>query len=62
MKVLRPRDGAELDPVFKADHWQVCSALVADCYAYAGIRLVPGLRDLSQVGAAGLDTWTAQSA
>src|SRR6266567_1830603 len=62
LKVLRPRDGAELDPVFKADHWQVCSALVADCYAYAGIRLVPGLRDLSQVGAAGLDTWTAQSA
>jgi cell wall-associated NlpC family hydrolase len=62
LKVLRPRDGAELDPVFKADHWQVCSALVADCYAYAGIRLVPGLRDLSQVGAAGLDTWVAQSA
>src|SRR5207302_4709678 len=22
LKVLRPRDGAELDPVFKADHWQ----------------------------------------
>src|SRR6266566_3519462 len=62
LKVLRPRDGAELDPVFKADHWQVCSALVADCYAYAGIRLEPGLRDLSQAGAAGLDTWVAQSA
>ncbi len=62
LKVLRPRDGAELDPVFKADHWQVCSALVADCYAYAGIRLEPGLRDLSLARAAGLDTWVAQSA
>jgi hypothetical protein len=62
LKVLRPRDGAELDPVFKADHWQVCSALVADCYAYAGIRLQPGLRDLGLAGAAGLDTWVAQSA
>ena len=40
----------------------MCSALVADCYAYAGIRLEPGLRDLSLTGAAGLDTWTAQSA
>ncbi len=62
LKVLRPRDGAEHDPVFKADHWQVCSALVADCYAYAGIRLEPGLRDLSLAGAARLDTWVAQSA
>ena len=51
-----------LDPVFKADHWQVCSALVADCYAYAGIRLEPGLRDLNLAGAAGLDIWVAQSA
>jgi hypothetical protein len=62
LKVLRPRDGAELDPVFKADHWQVCAALVADCYAYAGIRLKPGLRDLSAAGAVGPDTWVAQSA
>src|SRR5919201_1461991 len=45
LKVLKPREDAELDPVFKADHWQVCSALVADCYAYAGIRLEPGLKD-----------------
>jgi len=29
---------------------------------FRSIRLVPGLRDLSQVGAAGLDTWTARSA
>ena len=42
LKVLKLRDGAELDPVFKADHWRVCSALVADCYAYAGIK-VPNL-------------------
>jgi hypothetical protein len=62
LKVLRPRDGAGLDPVFKADHWQVCAALVADCYAYAGIRLEPGLRDLSVAGTAGPDTWVAQSA
>ena len=55
LKVLRPRDGAELDPVFKADHWQVCAALVADCYAYAGIRLEPGLRDLGVAGAGGLE-------
>ena len=40
----------------------MCSALVADCYAYAGIRLEPGLRDLGLAGAAGLDTWVAQSA
>ena len=62
LKVLRPLDGAELDPVFKADHWRVCAALVADCYAYAGIRLEPGLRDLSLARAAGLDTWIARSA
>ena len=62
LRVLKLRDDAGLDPVFKADHWRVCSELVADCYAYAGIRLEPGLRDLSQAGAAGLDTWVAQSA
>jgi hypothetical protein len=45
LKVLKVRDGAELDPVFKADHWLVSSALVADCYAYAGIRLAAGLRN-----------------
>ena len=38
LKVLNLRDGAGLDPVFKADHWRVSSALVADCYAYAGIE------------------------
>jgi hypothetical protein len=39
LKVLKVRDGAELDPVFKADHWRVSSELVTDCYAHAGIRL-----------------------
>jgi hypothetical protein len=38
LKVLNLRDGAELDPVFKADHWRVSLALVEDCYAYAGIK------------------------
>jgi hypothetical protein len=60
LRVLKVRDGAELDPVFKADHWQVCSTLVADCYAYAGVRVQPGLRDLSLSGPAGLDTWTGR--
>jgi cell wall-associated NlpC family hydrolase len=44
LRVLKLADGAELDPVFKADHWRVCSALVADCYAQAGLRLPPSLR------------------
>jgi len=60
LRVLNLRDDAELDPVFKADHWRVCSALVADCYAYAGIRLQPGLRDLSLSGPVGLDTWAGR--
>jgi hypothetical protein len=47
LRVLNLRDGAELDHVFKADHWRVSSALVADCYAYAGIRVAPGLRNLA---------------
>ena len=62
LKVLKLRDGAELDPVFKADHWRVCSALVADCYAYAGIRLEPSLRDLSLIGLPDLDNVAARPA
>jgi hypothetical protein len=62
LKVLKLRDDAELDPVFKADHWQVCSSMVAGCYASAGIRLEPGLKDLSLTRTAGLDTWAAFSA
>lgn len=43
LEVMKIRSGQELDPVFKEDHWRVCSALVADCYAYAGIHLETGL-------------------
>jgi len=39
LKVLKISDEAELDPVFKADHWRVSAELIADCYARAGIRL-----------------------
>ena len=62
MKVLKISDGAELDPVFKADHWRVCSALVADCYAYAGIRLQAGLRDPRPVSPAVLYNMIARQA
>lgn len=62
LKVLKLRDDADLDPVFKADHWQVCSSMVADCYASAGIRLEPGLKDLSLDRPAGLDTRAARPA
>jgi hypothetical protein len=35
LELLKLSNGQELDPVFREDHWRVCSALVADCYAYA---------------------------
>jgi uncharacterized protein YycO len=44
LEVLKIRDGSQLDPVFRQDHWRVCSALVADCYAYAGLDLEAGLK------------------
>src|SRR5262249_59169819 len=62
LKVLKLRDDADLDPVFKADHWQVCSSMVAHCYAFAGIRLEPGLKDLSLTRTAGPDTWASRPA
>jgi hypothetical protein len=62
LKVLKLRDGAELDPVFKADHWRVCSALVADCYAYAGIRLGAGLKEPHLIGPADLYNMIARQA
>jgi hypothetical protein len=43
LEVLNIRSGQELDPVFKEDHWRVCSALVADCYEFAGLELVKDL-------------------
>lgn len=37
LEALHLRTGTQLDPAFKQDHWRVCSADVADCYAFAGI-------------------------
>jgi uncharacterized protein YycO len=31
-------------PVFKEDHWRVCSALAAECYAFAGADLDKDLK------------------
>jgi uncharacterized protein YycO len=44
LELLKISSGQQLDPVFGEDHWRVCSALVADCYAYAGLDLEQGLR------------------
>lgn len=54
LEVLKIRNGTELDPVFQDDHWRVCSALVADCYAYAGIHLEAGLKDPNLISPADL--------
>jgi hypothetical protein len=62
LKVLKLRDGAELDPVFKADHWRVCSALIADCYAYAGVRLGAGLKEPNLISPADLYNMIARQA
>jgi len=43
LELLKIRNGQELDPVFRSDHWRVCSALVADCYEYAGVPVDTGL-------------------
>lgn len=39
LEVLKLRNGTELDPIFKLDHWRVCSALVDDCYQFAKVTL-----------------------
>lgn len=39
LEVLGIRTGTQLDPVFKLDKWLVCSALVDECYQYAGVQL-----------------------
>jgi uncharacterized protein YycO len=54
LEVLKLRKGTQLDPVFHDDHWRVCSALVADCYRYAGITIDSGLRDPNLVSPADL--------
>jgi uncharacterized protein YycO len=61
LKLLKISNGTELDPVFKADHWRVCSALVADCYAYAGINLA-GLKDPNLISPADLYNIIARQA
>lgn len=38
LEVLKLRTGQELDPVFKQDHWRVCSALVYDAQTFAGFH------------------------
>jgi hypothetical protein len=37
LEVLKLRSGKELDPAFHDDSWRVCSALVYDCEAFAGL-------------------------
>lgn len=44
LEVLKLASGKELEPVFKRDHWRVCSADVADEYGFAGIDLTAGLK------------------
>lgn len=44
LEMLKLRSEAQLDALFTRDSWRVCSALVADCYAYAGIDIDPGER------------------
>jgi hypothetical protein len=42
LEILKLDTPDELDPVFRQGRWRVCSALVADCYAFAGISLDTG--------------------
>jgi len=60
LEVLKLRTGGQLDPVFQNDHWRVCSALVADCYAYAGIDVDPGQQGSNLVTPADLYNRIAQ--
>src|SRR4051794_3242283 len=55
LRVLKVRDGAELDPVFKADHWRVCSGVGGDCSACGGTPLQRGLGAPTRPGPAGRD-------
>ncbi|MGH7744047.1 MAG: hypothetical protein ACREQ5_04405 [Candidatus Dormibacteria bacterium] len=54
LEFLKLRSGAQLDGVFKQDRWRVCSALVADCYRYVGIDVLPGVADPNLVSPADL--------
>ena len=60
LEIMKIRSGAELDAVFHSDNWRVCSALVADCYAHAGIDIEPGAVDVNLVSPADLYNRIAQ--
>src|SRR5215469_1050676 len=44
LEVLKLRTAQQLAPEFQRDRWRVCSADVADEYAFAGIDLTGGLK------------------
>jgi uncharacterized protein YycO len=44
LEIMKLRTESQLDKVFQQDNWRVCSALVADCYSYAGICVDTGAR------------------
>jgi uncharacterized protein YycO len=54
LEVLKLKSGAQLNGVFKQDPWRVCSALVADCYSYAGVTIDTDLGDPNLVSPADL--------
>jgi len=60
LEVLKLRNGQELDPVFREDRWRVCSALVADCYTYAGLNVEQGLQYPNLISPADLYNRIAQ--
>ena len=62
LETLKLADGKQLEPVFKRDTWRVCSAIVADCYAAAGIDLTGGLDYPNLVSPANLYDRIAQEA
>ena len=43
LEILKLRTGQQLAAEFRRDRWRVCSADVADAYAFAGIDLTAGL-------------------
>ena len=62
LEVLKLRTGQQLAAEFQHDHWRVCSADVADEYAFAGIDLAFGLKVPNLVSPADLYNRIAQQA
>lgn len=62
LEVLKIGSGEQLDGAFAQDPWRVCSALVADCYDYAGIHIDASLKDPNLVSPADLYDRIAQQA